>query len=444
MSDDGGGGSTISADFGSNRQDVTGSITSQNGSQAQMQGWAVVIMERDNSTGRVSEADAGGNFKFSKASLSAVQTAILLSPDYLIQSVLSVPSPTVNTIRQYFTLSKNSLPRIVQKGSIINFQSLDSISVQSDLASDADGDGIPDGMASLALTSENQVKGFNLASVDTDRDGLVNDLDHDIDGDGLPNVVDSDDNGDGTFDTIDLDANSNTIPDSQERLSDQHFAVGVEYVAVQNILSSSGTSLRFVTKVRDGLKASSLKIRGAKSLLENSTVLKTDSTSGGTWDLSLADDGENDDAAASDSIYGRTVNLATGKSPRSNQMVFFQLTIGDGSEAFTAEFPYAFPPLTPAIPTTTYDSSTRTVSLAGDPLGSGVTGFVWIVTVKDSSGNTVYASPATVGATRTFVLPANIMESGQTYTYCATAQTLDKVSGYPAIVVRSAEATITP
>lgn len=407
-----------------------------------MQGWAVVLMERDNSTARVSEVDSSGNIKFSKASLSAVQTAYLLSPDYLIQSVLSIPSPTANTIRQYFTLSKNTLPRIVQKGSVINFQSLDSISVQSDLAADADGDGIPDGMASLALASEAHTTGFNLTSADTDHDGVTNDLDSDIDGDGLPNVLDSDDNGDAIFDAIDLDANGNTVPDRQERASDQHFPVGLEYVATQYMLSSSGTSLRFVTKVRDGIKVSSVKIRGAKSLLDNSTTVKTDGSSGGTWDLTLADDGTNDDAAASDAIYGRTVSLATGKAPRSNQMVFFQLSMGEGSDAFTAEFPYTFPPLTPSIPTTTYDSSTRTVSLAGDPLGSGVTGFVWIVTMKDSDGNTIYASPATSGATRTFVIPANIMQSGQTYTYTATAQTLDKVSGYPAIVVTSAAATI--
>ena len=439
---DGTGGNAVSSDFGGNRQDVTGSITSQTGSQSQMQGWAVVLMERDNSTARVAEADAGGNLKFSKASLSAVQTVFLLSPDYLIQSVLSMPSPTVNTIRQYFTLNKNALPRIVQKGSVINFQSIDSINIQPDLASDADGDGVPDGMASLGLTNGNTKAGFALSTVDTDKDGLANEVDGDIDGDGLPNVIDSDDDGDGVFDVIDLDANGNNIPDSQERASDQHFPVGLEYIATQYIVSSSGTNLRFAAKVRDGVKVNSLKIRGAKSLLDGSTVVKTDGTAGGTWDLTLVDDGANDDAAAGDSIYGRTVTLATGKAPRSNQMVFFQLSMGDGTDAFTAEYPYTFAPLVPSIPTTSYDASTRTVSLAGDPLGSGVTGFVWIVTVKDSSGNTVYASPAIGGSTRTSVIPANIMQSGQTYTYRATAQTLDKVSGYPAIVVRSAESTI--
>lgn len=441
-SEEGSSSGGVSYEFGGNRQDVTGTITSQTGSQAQMQSWAVVLLERDTGTARVAEADAGGNLKFSKASLAAVQTAFLLSPDYLIQSVLSMPSPTTNTIRQYFTMSKTTLPRIVQKGSIINFQSIDTINIQSDLSSDADGDGVPDGIASLGLRSDS-ASGLSLtSSVDTDKDGTINEYDADMDGDGLPNVIDSDDDGDGVIDALDPDANGNNVTDSQEQKSDQHFNVGLDYLATQYILSPTGVNLRFVAKVKDSIKATSVKIRGATSLLSSSTVVKTDGTTGDTWDLSLADDGNNDDAASSDSIYGRTVTLATGKAPRSNQMIFFKLAMGDGTDAFTAEFPFTFPPLTPSIPTTSYDASTRTVTLAGDPLGSGVTTFVWLVTVKNSSGSVIYASSTIAGATRTFVIPANVMQSGETYTYQASAQTLEKVPGYPAIVVRSAEGTI--
>ncbi len=432
----------MSTDFGGNRQDVTGSITSQTGSQAQMEDWVVTLLERDSGTARVAVGDASGNLKFSKVSLAAVQTAYLLSPDFLVQSVISLPSLTANTVKQYFTLNKTILPRIVQKGSVINFQSTDAITIQSQNTTDTDGDGVPDGMASLALDNLD-LSGFGLSTVDTDKDGLINESDSDMDGDGLPNVIDSDSNGDGIIDALDADANSNKIADNQERVSPQHFAVGVEYVAAQYIVSSTGSTVRFVTKVRDSIAPTSVKIRGAKSLLDSSTYIKTDLTSGGSWDLSLVDDGANDDGASGDGIYARTVALASGKSPRGNQVVFFQLAMGTGADAFTAEYPYLFPPLTPAIPTTSYDATTRTVTLAGDPFGSSVSGFVWVVSVANSSGRVVYEGPAVSGSTRTFVIPSNIMQSGQTYSYFASAQTLDKVTGYPAIVVRSDATSVT-
>lgn len=406
-----------------------------------MQGWVLTLLERDSTTARVAAADSSGNLKFSKVSLAAVQTAYLLSPDFLVQSVLSMPSTTANTIRQYFTLNKTTLPRVVQKGSILNFQSTDAISIQSGNSTDTDGDGIPDGMASLGLI-QSSPGGFAL-STDTDKDGTVNESDADIDSDGLPNAIDSDGDGDATIDALDADANGNGVADSQENNSSQHFAVGVEYVAAQYIVTSSASTVRFITKVRDTITPTSVKIRGATSLLGSSSYIKSDGSSGGSWDLSLADDGVNDDGSTGDLLYGRSVVLASGKSPRGNQVVFFQLEMGSGAEAFTAEYPFLFPPLTPTVPTTSYDATTRTVTLEGDPLGTEITGFVWVVSIADSDGITIYEGPAVAGATRTFVIPSNVMQTGQTYTYRASAQTLDKVAGYPSIVVRSDEGTIT-
>lgn len=426
--------------FAGNRVDVTGSITSQSGSQSQMQGWAVVLVERDSGTGRVAEADVSGNLTFSKASLSAVQSVVLLSPDYLVQSVLTLPSTKPKTLRQYFQMSKSTLPRLVQKGGIVSFQTTDGIVMQEQTATDTDADGIPDGVASLGLAAAGGATQL-LDAADTDADGIDNSVDYDIDGDGLLNAFDTDDDGDSIVDSIDSDANNDNIADALQQTSDQHFKVGVESVAVQNITTSGGQTLKFVTKVREGVAVKAVKIRGATSFLSGSTYSSPDNTAV-SWDLTLADDGLNEDGAAKDFIYARNVSLATGISPRANQMVFFQLTVGEGADQFVAEFPFLFPNLSATVPTTAYDAATRIVTLTGDPFGESLQDFVWSVSVNNSAGVKVYETNLASGATRTQVIPANILVAGQTYTYKATAQLLDKVSSYPSMVVQSDEGTI--
>ena len=443
-SDDGDGSTVSSSDFAGNRADVTGTITSQTGSQSQMAGWAVALIERDSMIGRVAEADASGTLKFGKVSFDAAQTAILLSPDYLLQAVLSLPSSKTNTIKQFFTLNKNILPRLIQKGPIITMQSTDTISITSDMAADSDGNGTPDGVASLGL--QDSSAGFPLTStVDTDSDGIPNTSDADIDGDGLINVIDTDEDGDGILDVVDADANGDGIPDTQQQASSQHFKAGVEFIAVQNESTPSGSTtvstLKFAMKVRDGVTISDVKIRGATSLLKDSTYISSDGATG-TWDNKLLDDGNSEDSSANDLLYARKITLASGKAPRANQMVFFQLTIGTGADQWTAEYPYIFPSLTPAAITGAYDSATRTVTLGGNPFGESMQDFVWTVSVANSDSVKIYESATTAGATRTFTLPANILETGKTYTYTLTAQLLDKVPGYPAMIVHAAKGTI--
>lgn len=436
--DEGGGGA--STDFAGNRLDVTGSLSSQTGSQAQMQGWVVALLERDTGTARVSVADEGGNLSFGKTSLSASQTAVLLSPDFLIQSVLVLPSTTPKKVRQYFQLTKNALPRIVQKGAVITFQSTDTISIQDQNAADENADGVPDGVTSFGLNAD-EIADFLLA--DTDKDGIDNSIDSDIDGDGVMNAFDSDDDGDGMSDVLDSDADGDGIADSLQQTSDQHYKVGIEYLAVQNITTSESSTLKFVTKVRDGVNVKAVTIRAATSFAQDATATDAAGTTA-AWDQTLLDDGLNDDGAANDRLYVRNVNLATGVAPRTNQVVFFQVVIGDGAEQFTVEYPYMFPSLASTVPTTAYDPATRRVTLSGDPFGANLQSFVWTVSVNNSAGIKVYESNVIAGSTRTAVLPANILVSGQTYTYQATAQLMEKVQGYPSMLVQSDPGTISP
>jgi hypothetical protein len=432
--DEGGGDG---ATFFGNLQDVMGTVTSQSGTPSQMKSWAVALIERESGIARVADADANGILRWNKVSFDATQTAILLSPDYLLQSVTTIPSTKAKTVKQYFNITATTLPQIVQKGSGLTFQNTNGIAVQDIFASDTDGDGLPDGVGSLGLN----MTSWNLSSVDTDKDGIVNDIDNDIDGDGLVNVVDTDDDGDGTLDVIDADANGNSVADSQENIGGPYFSRGIEYFEVRFEQGTSSKTMQFVLKVRENYTPSAVKIRGPSGLLDGATAVASDGSTG-AWDLALLDDGANFDGAGKDKLYGRKIQLASGKSPRVNQVLFGQVTIGTGDSAFTAEFPWIFPNISLSGISTSYDTSSRVVTLSGNPFGTDLQGFTWSVSVTNPSGLKVYESTAIPGTSRTLAIPSNVMQPGTSYTYVAVAQTLDKVPGMPAIAVRSADGTI--
>lgn len=432
--DDGGGGGGTS--FSGNMQNLAGTITSQSGTPSQMKSWVVALMERDSGVARVADADSSGILRWNKVSFDSIQTAFLLSPDYLVQSVIALPSGKANTVKQYFQIGSSILPQLVQKGAGMSFRTFSGITVLDYTTIDVDADGNPDGVNSLGLTS----RGANLSSVDTDKDGTTNDTDIDIDGDGLVNAIDGDDDGDGILDPLDADANGNGVSDSQETVGGAYYSQGLEYFTVKYEQGASANTLLFLAKVRDGLSPASVKIRAPASLVDGATAIEGSS---GAWDLTLVDDGANNDGAAKDLLYARKIQLAAGKVPRVNQMVFGQLTIGTGDSAFTIEYPWLFPNLSLSAITTSYDSASRVVTLSGNPFGAELQSFVWSVSLSNSDGLKVYESSALPGSTRTLTIPANIMQSGATYKYEAVAQTLDKIPGLPAMAVRSPQGTIT-
>ncbi len=433
------GSAAAGASFSSNQQNVSGTITSQSGTPAQMKSWVVALIERQSGVARVADVDASGILKWGKLDLEASHTAVLLSPDYLIQSVMALPSSKANTVKQYFSVAGIVIPQIVQKGSGLSFQTTTGIAIQDYYATDTDADGNPDGVGTLglSLTGNN----FSLAVVDTDKDGISNDSDMDLDGDGILNSFDGDDDGDGTLDVFDTDANGNNVADNLEALSDAHYLLGLEYFAVRYEKTATTTTLQFAAKVRDGFKPAEMKIRTATSLTASATTMAIDGTTA-AWDGTLADDATAFDGSSGDLLYGRKIQLASGKAPRINQVVFLQMTIGTGDSAFTAEYPWTFPSITMEAITSTYVTTTRVATLAGNPFGTDNQAFFWSISVTNSAGVKVYESSAVAGATRTLTIPSNVLESGVTYTYEAVAQSLEKVPGIPSISVRSAAVTI--
>lgn len=431
---------------------LRGAIMDQNGNQGLvLQGWIIAAIERDTKISRVGEIDAAGLFALTHVNTQRPQTLALLTPDYQLAAVLSIPNTTPATIRQFFTTNAGELPPLINRGPIITFQSLDGLRVTRDLASDQNGDGVPDGSVSIGerpLETMAFLDGQSDSAIDLDQDGVRNELDADIDGDGVVNVLDPDDNGNGQIDIFDPDANgdyeADTAPGQTD--TDPYFVEGTKWISVQFAKrprddgAGFETSLTFQTKVRDGVEPMAVQVRGAPSLLNNSYFISTDANGEPlmtAFNRLLADDGRSADGAANDGIFGKRVILDQGRSPRPHEALFFQLALGRAESPWYLEFPFVFPDLRLEPISAQYDASTRTALLVGNPFGEFQT-FFWTAFVYDAATNrTVYSSPASSGAQRTLVIPEHIFSPGVDYQLALVATVPDKIQGMPSYSVYS-------
>jgi hypothetical protein len=447
------------------RNDIRGSISSQNGSQAQMAGWVVTAFEKDTGIARVSEVDGAGLFTLQQSRTEKAQTLALLSPDYIVQSVLSIPNEKAPaTIKQFFQYKSPNLPKLIHKGQIVSFQDFQGITVTKDLASDQDSNGVPDGSTSIDGDPTKLWEGWQLlaqaaageasfslqaGAVDLDLDGTPNQKDPDIDGDGIINWLDPDDNGNGIRDPFDGDQNGDLENDAapgQEDI-DLYFKEGVEYVAVQFEMkpkadaSGDETTLKFTTKIRKDVTPLSVQIRGAPSLLNGANFIAPDAAGVPTvvaWNRLLGDDGLSEDNSANDRIYSKKVVLEGSKTPRFHEVVFFQLVFGTPDKPWYMEFPYTFPDLRPSGITAQYEPNARAVLLIGNPFGDQIQDFVWAINIWDESLTKVlWTSQAQSGTVRQATIPENVLVADTVYKYTVVAQTMDKVPGFPAYTVHS-------
>jgi hypothetical protein len=447
--------------------DLKGSISSEQSGTAAMKGWVVVIVEKGSGISRISEVDNAGLFQFRKVKSSVPQTLVLLSPDYLVASVLSMAPATAGqqAIRQYFTLKSTVLPKLTHSGSIITFDDPSGVTPTNDLAADIDADGIPDGYDAAATAAlwaagrehfslnDEEYEGFKLMTqVDRDLDGIDNSIDTDIDGDGIHNIFDSDDDGDTIRDVFDGDANDDLVNDAGTLKGDQYFEEGVEFIAVQYQKKPAATgtgseiTLTFNAKVRDDAAPTGVAIRGAPSLL-NDAALQTTNADGEAaavgWNRVLLDDGLSQDNQAGDRLVGAQVKLADGIAPRHNEVLFFELQFGSAGNPWFLEFPFTFPDITPGNVTASYANGTVTLLSFGatGPFGD-IEDFKWSVNLYDEDGTRQWSSELTDGVTTTIAVPPAQLVAGKTYTYDVVAQVLAKVSGYPAYTIFSAAQTI--
>ncbi len=427
--------------------DLRGSIASKSGSQAQMLGWVVASFERDTGIARVGEVDNAGLYTLSKVKTNLPQTLALFTPDYILQSVLSIPGSVDKTIKQFVKFGRPVVPKLINNGPIVTLQDFNGLTVMNDLASDVDGDGVPDGSVSVGGGTIG-LNLFQASIIDQDLDGVTNEKDPDIDGDGIVNVLDPDDNGNGILDVFDGDANGDLFPDSGagETDTDLYFKEGVEWIAVQFELkpkddgTGNETTLKFTTKVNDAFVPLAVQIRGAPSLLNTSTYIAYD-TEGNPqvqlWNRQLMDDGISEDSNAGDRIFAKKIVLPDAKLPRAHETIFFQLAFGSVAAPSYLEFPYIFPNVKPAAITAAYDKSTKRVMLLGNPFGE-IQDYVWQIYVWDAtSGATVWNSRAIPGGTKQFNIEDQFLDPKGTYKFSVIAQSLDKIPSFPAYAIHS-------
>ena len=130
---------------GGNVGQVRGSIVASTGSQQDMFGFIMVLVERDTGISRVAPINEGGIFVFENVKADMPQTLILLNSSYKISSVLSLSGKLASTIRQYFVPQSSFLPRLIHKGPVMKFEDERGLSITNDSAADADNDGGSDG-----------------------------------------------------------------------------------------------------------------------------------------------------------------------------------------------------------------------------------------------------------------------------------------------------------
>lgn len=433
--------------------DLRGSIASMSGGQAQMLGWVVVALERDTNIARVGEVDNAGLYTLSKMRTNQSQTMALLTPDYILQAVLSIPGTVEKTIRQFVKFGQPTIPKLINNGPIITFQDFSGLTIMRDIASDQNGDMIPDGSVSLGATAV----GLNLqgsvpdgfAVPDQDLDGIPNDKDPDIDGDGIANILDPDDNGNGVLDVFDGDANGDLFNDKipGRNDTDQYFKEGVEFVSVQFEMRpktdgpGNETTLTFTTKVRDDVTPLAVQVRGAPSLLNASTYVAYDvdgNPQQTLWRRQLMDDGLSEDANPGDRLFAKRVVLPNSKTPRAHEMVFFQLAFGSLENPWFLEFPYIFPDIKPAAISAEYDKTTKSVLLLGNPFGE-IQDYMWNINLWDAeTGKLYWTSQAIPGRTKQFSIQENMIDSQGKYKFSVVAQTLHKIPSYPSYAIHSA------
>ena len=426
--------------------DLRGSIASKSGSQAQMQGWVIASFERDTGIARVGEVDNAGLYTLSRVKTNLSQTIALFTPDYILQSVLSIPGPTDKSIKQFVKFGRPVIPKLINNGPIVTFQDFNGLTVMNDLASDENGDGIPDGSVSIGGGAA-----LNLApssAIDQDLDGIANEKDPDIDGDGIVNVLDPDDNGNGVLDVFDGDANGDLFNDTApgETDTDLYFKEGADWIAVQFELkpkedgTGNETTLKFTTKINDGFVPLAVQIRGAPSLLNSSTYIAYDADGNPQiqlWNRQLMDDGISEDSNSSDRIFAKKIVLPSAKLPRAHETIFFQLAFGSLSAPSYIEFPYVFPNVKPAAITAAYDKSTKRVMLLGNPFGE-IQDYVWQIYVWNATtGASVWNSKAIPGGTKQYSIQDQFLDPTVEYKFSVIAQSLDKIPSYPSYAIHS-------
>ena len=434
-------------------QDVTGVIKSDTGDATELAGWVLVFVERDSGIARTSVIDVLGNYRVSSLAVNRPQTIALLSTTYHLESVLAMIGAETDKVHQFFTVDGNTLPTMVHNGSIVQFVDSQNLSFTSDVASDTDGNGIPDGIdgtVHLRLHGKKLALAAAAASSASTGAAAGNYTSPDLDGDGLINVFDSDANGNGVLDIFDPDVDGDAMDDSAALIhypGSQYFPEGLDWIAVQVFQQMEPqdaitTTLQIAAKTKPGFSPAAVRVEGASELLSNADVMTVNTTTGAqtrtSWDSTLATD-----SAATTGLYARTVALDGVKKPKANQLMFIVVDTNEDGVVLTRKYPFMFAAVTAGTITGSWNSATKSMTLGGTlfknfATGTAITDFKWSLHLFSSDNVEVFASDPIPGTTTSFVVPSTYLESGATYSAYLAARSLAKIAGYPAWVLKSA------
>ena len=436
---------------------ISGSVSPQSGTQGDLAGWFLALIDKNSNIARMATVSSSGLFSFPRVYPDTSYTIGIFSPNHILRGVLAHPSETDLKVHPYFSISgTNTLPKLIYKGLTLSWQDTAGIIPGPELVSDADGDGIPEGvLKELANTSFGLIRGFRLgASADTDSDGRPNHSDSDDDDDGIIDLFDSDDDGDladtgeQLWDVFDADANGDGKPDAQQQLPPVHYPRGANYAFAKFEMIPNGQGFnRFMTMVlklhpSNNERLASVQVWNPETLpaiLQNSTIIRDGSRT--PWNGLLADDGQSEDGGPDDRVYGVKVQLRSEAMPEANQAIALELRYQTWSEVFIHVFPGIRP--NPVLPA--YNPPTRAITFHTNPDNppyGRVNTFRWIIVVyeTDSEGTdtVVYTSQPVAGSETSFTLPGNILSPRQSYKYKVIAQSLDIIPGHAVYKIESA------
>lgn len=472
---------------GGNVGQIRGSIVGSTGSQQDMFGYIMVLVERDTGISRVAPINEGGIFVFGNVKADMPQTLILLNSSYKISAVLSITGKVASTIRQYFVPQSSFLPRLINKGPIMRFENERGLSITNDTAADADNDGIPAGVdpnegGGISLALKNQLK--LISKPDSDGDGLVNEIDFDLDGDGIINWFDTDMDNNPPIDVFDADADDDIFVDEiDDETLKNRYTEGVEFFGVTveqgpNETNVIETKIILQTQVREPVKK--VWIDTANSLIgsacynarrvstvtptdtetdtetDTDTETQTETVSCVKFDKQLKDDGQSNDQNANDGYYGQAIILGKNVKPLGNQAIFLKLDYGN---EYFKWYPYVFSNVTLGNFNILYNANGYSFSRVqgSAPFGTAFTSYKWEVKIYDSNDEVKWSSGPLEASKPSVAVKSDEIQQiinaaagdpengvkATTLKAVGFAYSLQKIPGIPAYVVKSRPVQIT-
>ena len=426
---------------------LEGSISEHLGQQSALAQAQILLIDQSNGSHQRAEVNQLGHFKFQNVDPNKKYTLSVLSKDLQTVAVLVAPSKAKNHLAQYFSPKSGERLTLIKKGSIISFQDLNTVSLAEEVIHDRDANGLPDGIQQIThgsptqgqnLISFRQKENHTLFSIDSDLDGIPNNLDHDIDGDQVLNAFDP------STRAIQKGAEKLSLELDNQVIKVRWFAVSqeVNFTAEDRFQLNIKVGVKLLVETKSGKAISKseiekigVSIAGSSSLFSNTELQANPS---GIWTKELIDDGKNEDGNAGDLIFARLITLSPQLKPAPNSIIFFRVDSGVDKEQNSLEWSYPLADLIPKTPINAqYNPVSSTIRINSPPFPNTYT-YHWLteITRKVRNEHQVHYKSQPLAATEfTHKLPEKTIEAEHIYQYRIRIFSIEPVLGYPSISI---------